>query len=249
VDWVIYLDADLWFFDSPDRVFDEIGDAPVAIIPHNFPPRLKSLERFGRYNVGWVSFRATEEGKRCLEWWRDRCLEWCFGKPEGERCGDQGYLNKFSEIAPNTRVIMHKGCNTAPWNIENYRISERNERIFVDDDALIFFHFHGVHRALGFFYFNSHRRYGAPQSRLVRRRLYRPYVASLDANEWALRAVLPDLESTGVKLRGKAILGVDVKNIRRSVLSRLYQVMDIAAGRPIFVWGPSYRDRDLSRTI
>lgn len=236
VDSVVYLDADLWFFDSPDRVFHVIGDAPVAIIPHNFPPRLQALERFGRFNVGWVSFRRTEEGMHCLEWWRDRCLEWCFGKPEGDRCGDQGYLNKFSEIAPNTRIITHKGCNTAPWNIENYRITERGGRIFVDEDPLLFFHFHGVHRAFGVFYFNGHRRYGAPLSRLMRSRLYRPYVAALDANEWALRKVLPDLDSTGVKLRGKTIFGIDVRNLRRSTVALFYQIADLAAGRPIFAW-------------
>jgi hypothetical protein len=233
---VVYLDADLWFFDSPDRVFHVIGDAPVAIIPHNFPPRLQALERFGRFNVGWVSFRRTEEGMHCLEWWRDRCLEWCFGKPEGDRCGDQGYLNKFSEIAPNTRIITHKGCNTAPWNIENYRVTERGGRIFVDEDPLLFFHFHGVHRAFGVFYFNGHRRYGAPLSRLMRSRLYRPYVAALDANERALRKILPDLDSTGVKLRGKTILGIDVRNLRRSAVALFYQIADLAAGRPIFAW-------------
>jgi hypothetical protein len=235
-DTVTYLDADLWFFGDPERVFDEIGDAPVAIVPHNFPPRLTALEKFGRYNVGWVTFRRSEEGIACLEWWRDRCLEWCFGKPEGDRCGDQGYLEKFIQVAPHTKVIRHKGCNTAPWNIENYVIANQDGHIFVDDDPLIFFHFHGVQRGLGVFYFSGHRRYGAPQTLFVRNHLYRPYIVSLNSNENALRRILPHFDSKRVRLRGNTIMGVDVKNLSRSLMAGVHQILDLAVGRPIFAW-------------
>lgn len=235
-DSVTYIDADISFFDHPDRVFDEIGPAPVAIIPHNFGPHCKTFERFGIFNVGWVTFTRSQEGIACLEWWRDRCLEWCYGYIDNGRCGDQGYLSWFSEIAPNTKILTHKGCNTGPWNIENYTVSIRDGRIFVDNDPLIFFHFYGVKRGLGVFYFDSHRHYGAPLTRLVRNNIYRPYIEALCGKEAVVAELLPVLNSNGVKLRGKTVLGIDIKNLARSLRVLSQHIADLVSGRPIFTW-------------
>ena len=32
-EWVTYLDGDLYFFERPDPIYDELGGAAVAIIP------------------------------------------------------------------------------------------------------------------------------------------------------------------------------------------------------------------------
>src|SRR5258705_9625314 len=36
VEWVTYLDGDLFFFASPEVLYEELGDAAVAIIPHRY---------------------------------------------------------------------------------------------------------------------------------------------------------------------------------------------------------------------
>jgi hypothetical protein len=77
VDLITYLDADLFFFADPTPVFDELGDRSIGIIGHRFPASLRGLERFGVYNVGWLSFRRNAQALACLHWWRERCLEWC----------------------------------------------------------------------------------------------------------------------------------------------------------------------------
>jgi len=231
-----YLDADLWFFANPDLVFAEIGDGATAIIPHNFAKKKKARERFGIFNVGWVTFARSEEGLRCLAWWRDRCIEWCYGRIDGKRFADQGYLGQFAEIAPSTKVIGHKGCNTAPWNIGNYRVRKRETGVFLDDDPLIFFHFHGVDRDFRFFYFDSHRLYGAPHSAVIRNDIYRPYITRLLDKEALARAVLPEAGAGRVKLRGNNILGLDLKNMRRRAMRLAFEVADLASGRPILAW-------------
>ena len=43
----------------------------------------------------------------------------------------------------NVKIIKNKGANLATWNIENYKIAKNEEGILVDDDPLVFFHFHG----------------------------------------------------------------------------------------------------------
>ena len=238
---VAYLDADLWFFDDPELVFGLMGEAPVAIIPHNFAPSRKSAERFGIYNVGWVGFARSSEGLNCLAWWHERCAEWCYGRIDGDRFADQGYLNHFAQVAAGTRILTHKGVNTAPWNIDNYQVSSRDGRVWLDGDPLIFFHFHGVDRHLGIFYFDNHRLYGAQYNAIIRNHLYRPYIAALLGKEALARQILPQAGQGRVDLRGSRFLGLDLKNLRRKAMRLAFEIMDLAQGRPILVWNGQAR--------
>jgi hypothetical protein len=174
----MYVDADMQFFDNPESVFDAIGDAPVAVTPHNFLPQNRNKEIYGEFNAGWSAFRRTPEGLSCLKWWLDRSLEWCHDWVDGERYANQKYMNQFPAIAPRTRILRQKGFNCAPWNIGNYKLSERKGRLWVDEEPLVFYHFHSLKRRLIFFEFPD-RKYGAQISWLARNRLYRPYVREL----------------------------------------------------------------------
>lgn len=178
VNGTMYVDSDIQFYINPEVVFDAIGDAPVSITPHNFPPQARAMERCGLFNGGWTAFRRTPDGLKCLAWWLERSLEWCYDRVEGERYANQGYLNKFPDIAPDIKVLRQKGFNCAPWNIGNYKVSEHEGRLWVDDEPIAFFHFHGLKRRLGFFQI-PHREYGANVSWLVRNHLYRPYLAEM----------------------------------------------------------------------
>ena len=60
-----YLDADLYFFGSPQPVYDEIGTASIAITPHRFPAALTRLDHRGKFNSGWVSLRHDATGLAC----------------------------------------------------------------------------------------------------------------------------------------------------------------------------------------
>ena len=178
INGTMYVDSDIQFFANPEIVFESIGDAPVAITPHNFTPPMRSLERCGVFNAGWTAFRRTPEGLRCLRWWLDSSLDWCYDHVENGRYANQAYLNQFPTIAPGTRILHQKGYNCAPWNIGNYKVTERGGRLWVDDEPLVFFHFHGMKRRLSLFQI-QHREYGAAVTWLMRNRLYRPYIVEL----------------------------------------------------------------------
>jgi len=179
--WVTYLDGDLWFFASPDCVYDEIGDASIAIIPHRYPPGLEAKHQYGIYNVGWISFRRTPDGKACLEWWRERCLEWCLDvvDEDNDRFADQRYLNRFPKLFTGVRVLENPGANLAPWNIAGYRLAYDGDEIIVDGHKLIFFHFHGLKRLGSRLFLTSHGDYGAGVDRVTREYVYRPYLQEL----------------------------------------------------------------------
>jgi hypothetical protein len=181
-DWVIYLDADMYFFASPQRVFKEVEDGDVGIVPHRFPEHLKSLEQYGVFNVAWVMFRTTRAGRDCAEWWRDRCLEWCYDHPDNGRYADQGYLNEFPNHCPTTVVITDPAVNVAPWNLGRHGIEEVDQTIYVDDQKLIFFHFHGL-RTKGEWIYPNVATYKARLTPVVRDRIYLPYIAALNGIE------------------------------------------------------------------
>ncbi|MHA8072236.1 hypothetical protein V7S77_09970 [Aquirufa ecclesiirivi] len=142
--YVTYLDADLYFFDSPDKIFDEIGNSSIAIIPHNFFGVGKRYIKYGIYNVGWVTFKNDKQGRACLKSWKDNCEEWCFDyyDAQNKRFGDQKYLDNWKDNFKSVKVIEQKGANLAPWNVGQYNINlNKNGKLYVDNDPLIFYHF------------------------------------------------------------------------------------------------------------
>jgi hypothetical protein len=145
VDVLSYLDADLFFYSSPDPIYRELGDASILIIPHRHPAQAQHLEEsFGVYNVGLLAFRNDRYGRECLEWWRERCLEWCYDRIEDGRFADQKYLDDWPTRFQRVVVLQHKGANLAPWNWMNYKIEMPNGSATVDGQTLIFYHFHGL---------------------------------------------------------------------------------------------------------
>lgn len=240
VQLITYLDADLFFFADPEPVFEEIGDASVALTPHRFPPALRDRERYGIYNVGWISFRRDKTGVECLTWWRDRCIEWCHDREEGGRFADQKYLDDWPARFPNVVVLAQKGANLAPWNVGNYRLRpSASGGVTVDGDPLIFFHFHALKRISRWTYDPGWIEYGVPPSSLLRSRVYVPYLRTLFSIS---RGLLGSRNGPAVSNSSRHWSDIPGERspVRRLVerLRRLKRtIRDIAAGRMLFLPG------------
>lgn len=176
VDLITYLDSDLFFFSSLEPLFDEIGNQSIAIIAHRFSEVFRKWEWNGIYNVGWITFRRDGNGLSCLQWWRERCIEWCYDRIENNRFADQKYLDDWPTRFQNVVVLQHKGANLAPWNIGNYKLTLRERTIFVDDQPLIFFHFHAFKQLGGWIYDTQLAKYKVFPSKVVVRNIFAPYV-------------------------------------------------------------------------
>jgi GT2 family glycosyltransferase len=187
---VTYLDADLLFYADPKPLFDEMGSASIMIHEHRFPARLAHLAVNGIYNVGWVTFRRDERGLACARRWREQCNEWCFYRPEEGRLGDQKYLDTWTREHEGVHVLRHKGGGLAPWNIEQYAVHKRADgRVFVDDDPLVFYHFHGLRM------FDDGSVLRAPSTYPLRNSdvelIYDPYVRALAAARQEVQRAVP----------------------------------------------------------
>ena len=173
-DLVTYIDGDLYFYSSPDPLYTELGSDDVSIIPHRFTPAMEHMLIHGIYNVGWLTFRTSDTAKAVCSWWRERCIEWCFDRLEGDRFADQKYLDRFLDF-PGVKVLEHPGANLAPWNIGGHQVSFSDD-IKVDGQPLIFFHFHAIRKLGEHYYSLPHRGYKAPMTWQMRQRLYKPYL-------------------------------------------------------------------------
>jgi len=142
--WVVYLDADIYFFGDPDIPLREMKNKSVGAVGHRFPNRLKYLAVNGRFNVEWVFFRNDEEGQLAADLWARQCLDCCKYDPENGVVGDQKYLDEWPNLFKGFQEVMHDGVGVAPWNHESYDIRLENKRWFVENDPLVFYHFHGM---------------------------------------------------------------------------------------------------------
>jgi hypothetical protein len=190
---ITYLDADLLFFANPEPLFEELGDDSVLVIPHRFPRHLRHHEINGIFNVQFLTFRRDANGLACLNWWHDRCIEWCYFRLEATRFADQKYLDEWPSRFSGVHILRHKGGGLAPWNMSGYAIRQVGGAIFVDEDPLIFFHFHKVRIARNGTY--DWRVPGYPVSASVGNLIYGPYLEALDEAKREVWAVDPSFEA------------------------------------------------------
>lgn len=136
-----YLDADMMFYSSPDVIYQEIGEYSVALTEHfNEAGKLE-----GKYCVQFVYFKNDEFGLAALDWWKAKCIEWCYARFEDGKYGDQKYLDDIPQLFEHVCVVTHRGAGVAPWNVARYDCSEYG-KLKYDGDIfdIVFFHYHGT---------------------------------------------------------------------------------------------------------
>jgi hypothetical protein len=234
-DLVTYLDADLFFFSTPEHLFHELGENSVGIIAHRFPPHLEDRTQYGIYNVGWLSFRRDADGIECLKWWRDQCIEWCYDRVEENRFADQKYLDDWPKRFHGVAVLNHPGGNLAPWNIASHTLTSVNGEVKVDGRPLVFFHFHGLKQIGRWLYDPSWKEYGISSSTVLRTMIYRPYIRVLRHFESGRSsAALPRgvrLKTTDSRPRGT------LRQLRATVRENRKRASEIAKGELIVAVG------------
>lgn len=132
-----YLDADLYFFKDPSPMLDTMGSDSILLTEHNYASRYNQSTTSGRFCVQFMYFKNDSHGLEALDWWRSRCLEWCFARHEDGKFGDQKYLDDWEQRFKGVRICPDAGYGVAPWNIQKFSPSWLEEN-------MVFFHFHGI---------------------------------------------------------------------------------------------------------
>jgi hypothetical protein len=178
VDVITYLDADLFFFSDPRTLIEEIDGYSIGITVHNFP-EYRTAPNAGKYNVGWLSFKRDSNGIACLEWWRERCIEWCYERFENGKYADQLYLDEWPKLFQGVKILSNKGANVASWNVADYKIYEENSRVMISGFPLVFYHYHGFKQiSAHIFNTNLGLTFRFP-SRILKEEVFKPYILEL----------------------------------------------------------------------
>lgn len=175
-----YLDADMLFFSDPETIFKEIGDKSIAIIPHRFNEQDRArLEKNGRFNVCWNTFRNTAVGRACLSKWAAQCREWCYYRNEDGKFGDQAYLDSWpTEYGDEVHIIQNIGAGLAPWNLQNDVLTPGPR---INGVPVVFYHYHE--------YIHESRLTNYPLRQIDRDLIYAPYIQAINEAKARIESV------------------------------------------------------------
>jgi hypothetical protein len=183
---VSFIDADTFFFSSPEPIFAEVESSSVAVSPHRFNRASRHLSIYGQFNAGFGVWRNDAIGRQCVRDWIEQCLDWCYCRVEADgRFMNQGYLGAWPSRYGRVAVIGHPGANLGPWNVGSHRLECARRRVLVDGQALVFFHFSGVsHTREG--RWQTFYPYQALRQPVVLERIYAPYLFTLETTSQRL---------------------------------------------------------------
>jgi hypothetical protein len=188
-----YVDADMYFYSNPERIWKEDPSASVFITLHNYSAPYDQSATSGKFCVQFVGFKNNNEGMIVLKDWRGKCIEWCFNRVEDGKFGDQKYLDEWPGKFKGVHVVKDKTAGLAPWNIQQFKVKgehfviEKQSRKEIDP---VFFHFHGFKifkdRLVSF----TSSYYDIDKD--ARKYFYKPYAERLLATDDYLRKSFPD---------------------------------------------------------
>lgn len=147
-----YIDADLYFFSDPSCLIEEMGgDNSVLITAHRYSGYCDQTKTSGKYCVQFVTIKNDKQGRAVLQWWVEKCLEWCYARVEEGRFGDQKYIEQFERLFSGVYELQNLGGGMAPWNADRYTFFKENDRVMMrlkkeESEAIpvIFYHFQGM---------------------------------------------------------------------------------------------------------
>jgi hypothetical protein len=180
--FLTYLDSDLFFYSSPISIFNELleKNASIGIISHNFNLIAFRNIKYGKYNVGWVTFKNDENGLNCAKLWMSQCLEWCYQRVEPNRYADQKYLDYWSSTFVGVCEIENLGANVAVWNLGQFSLSiDKKGTLLHRGVPLIFYHFAGLKNLNNDFYDTNLSSSLIFTTSAIRKLIYAPYIESL----------------------------------------------------------------------
>lgn len=151
VDRIYYLDPDLFFYQSPQVMDGECGEAEILLTPNLIyttpKPAIGELAslRHGMYNLGFIGLKRGAESFRLIQWWKERLKEHC----RIDKCYGIFVDQKWMDLAPlffeRIKSVKHPGWNMAWWNFSERKLLQTPEGYAVNqpETPLVFFHFSG----------------------------------------------------------------------------------------------------------
>lgn len=182
VSQITYIDTDVFLFNSPEPVFEELASSKkdILLTEHAFSEENDHSDvGSGRFCVQFMPVNCTRAGMEIISHWQKQCRKECPSKAKNGIFGDQAYLETWPErYTTSVHVFSQPGLCLAPWNAKRFLHSEAMVRH-------ILYHFHGF-RFISLKEVQAWFGYRLPDQVLP---LYATYIESLEKQIERLRAI------------------------------------------------------------
>lgn len=145
---VIYTDNDIYFYENPDFLLDDLDKNNILLSPHFYNSDSKIKQNWleanftvGLFNAGFIGVNSN--ALDFLKWWQDCCIYNIKKAFWRGLFDDQKYLDLVPIKFEKVLILKHKGCNVAGWNLEECKrtISENENVIINQKYPIVFIHF------------------------------------------------------------------------------------------------------------
>lgn len=193
-DYLIYFDADIFFFTSMLTLEQFSTGFEVLLSEHLFPKNMLESVKFGKFNGGMIVFKQSVKSRELLVRWKNQCSEWCKLELSEGRFADQKYLDDFPEN-DGVAALSHPGVNNGQYYFMEkriFRFSFPLKRFVLDGCPILSFHFHGI-RINKHYISTGFNRYGTPKNFLwVLIVIYFRYLHKIRQEAQFIRRTFPD---------------------------------------------------------
>ncbi len=151
---VFFFDPDMVVFSRLDELIARLDHASILLTPHQTHPdqtleaiadnEIASLKH-GSFNLGFLAVRASDEGRRFIDWWAERLRHFCHDDPLNGLFTDQRWVNLAPCFFEDIAILRDSGFNVATWNLSTRPASgSLDNGVTVGGEPLGFYHFSGM---------------------------------------------------------------------------------------------------------
>ncbi len=150
---IFYVDPDIVVFGSFDDLLRRLDSNSILLTPHQCEPdttveAIMDNEicclRNGVFNLGFLAIKASEEGKRFIDWWSERLRLFCYDDVPGGLFTNQKWVDFAPVFFREIDIIKDPGYNVSTWNLTQRRATGSLKKgIMINGSPLRFYHFSG----------------------------------------------------------------------------------------------------------
>lgn len=153
---LIWIDSDTMFLSDPSLIFDRFMESSILLTLERFSNQNEYLSKqYGTYQMGFIGFKRDERAILCLEWFREKLIDWCFDKFEEGKWADQKYADDWTERFKGVYIMDSLGVNITPFILytliedRKLKLSKNKSGLYIGNERIVLFHYYG------FKYYNS----------------------------------------------------------------------------------------------
>ncbi|MBN7837921.1 glycosyl transferase [Mesorhizobium sp. M00.F.Ca.ET.151.01.1.1] len=152
---VVYQDPDTVLYARLEELEKEMVTHPIVLTPHVSVPATDTDDlqdgemlgclRHGVFNLGFLALTREGEGPAFLQWWLDRCRDYCFDDNQRGLFTDQKWVDLAPCFFQTLGILRVPSYNVATWNLYYREVSTRADGTIVVNGTypLRFYHFSG----------------------------------------------------------------------------------------------------------